>query len=306
MSMQFINFILAFFLNLFNPRQSPPLTPVVLASPSPTPAPTPLPALALPEAAASLQAGTPKPAPSLPVLQGPPDTGLATATVKTEKGDFRATILSIDLSSSRMITDVSSDSDCSNDCPTLSLADFVSKNGGFAGVNGTYFCPATYPDCESKKNSFDFPVYVSRLSKWSQADKLGWSNRRAIVYTDGGGAHYLNNSSGFGGGLTAGIINYPGLVDGSNVQIDDNQSGLSDKQRAVGTKVGIGIRNSNTIIIVIASSVNMQQFAYVFKSLGATGALNLDTGSSTALHYNGRYIFGPGRALPNAIIFARK
>jgi len=260
-------------------------------SPIPTPSPTP----------------TPKPSPTIPpVIQGPPGAGITTATVKTDKGNFRATILSLDMTGTRMLTDVSSDSDCSDNCPVLSLAEFVAKNGGFAGVNGTYFCPATYPDCQSKKNTFDFPVYISRLSKWSQADKLGWSNRRAIVYTDGGGAHYLNNSSGFGGGLTAGIINYPGLVDGGNVQIDDNQSGLSDKQRAVSTKVGIGVIDTNRLLVVIAPSVNMQQFAYIFKALGATGALNLDTGGSTTLYYTGRYVFGPGRALPNAIIFARK
>lgn len=301
MSMQIISYLLAFFLNLFNPPPTPSPTPIIVAMPSPTP--TPLPALATPKA---LPTGTPKPTPSLPVIQGPPGAGLTTATVSTEKGAFRATILSIDLSTSRMITDVSSDSDCSDNCPALSLADFVAHNGGFAGVNGTYFCPSTYPDCQSKKNAFDFPVYITRLSKWSQADKLGWNERRAIVYADGGGAHYLNNSSGFGGGLSAGIINYPGLLDGGNVQIDDNQSGLSDKQRTVGTKVGIGVVDSNHILVVIAPSVNMQQFAYVFKALGAKGALNLDTGGSTALHYNGRYINGPGRSLPNAIIFARK
>jgi exopolysaccharide biosynthesis protein len=50
----------------------------------------------------------------------------------------------------------------------------------------------------------------------------------------------------------------------------------------------------------------MQEFAYVFKSLGATGALNLDTGGSTALYYGGRYVYGPGRDIPNAIIFATK
>lgn len=308
--MQIISYLLAFFLNLFNPPPTPSPAPIVIVTPSPsptpTPTPTPLPALATPKA---LPAGTPPPKPtpsSLPVIQGPPGAGLTTATVSTEKGAFRATILSIDLSSSRMITDVSSDSDCSDNCPVLSLADFVAHNGGFAGVNGTYFCPGTYPDCQSKKNTFDFPVYITRLSKWSQADKLGWNERRAIVYTDGSGAHYLNNSSGFGGGLSAGIINYPGLLDGGNVQIDDNQSGLSDKQRAVGTKVGIGVVDSNHVLIIIAPSVNMQQFAYVFKALGVKGALNLDTGGSTALHYNGRYIYGPGRSLPNAIIFARK
>ncbi len=115
----------------------------------------------------------------------------------------------------------------------------------------------------------------------------------------------MQNSSGFGGGLTAGIVNYPGLVSGGVVQIDDNQSGLSDKQKAVGTKVGIGLRDSKNVMIVVASSVNMQQFAYIFKALGAQGALNLDTGGSTALYYNGKYLSGPGRALPNAIIFAR-
>jgi exopolysaccharide biosynthesis protein len=59
-------------------------------------------------------------------------------------------------------------------------------------------------------------------------------------------------------------------------------------------------------MVVAAQSVTMQQFAYVFKSLGATGALNLDHGGSTALYYGGRYIYGPGRAIPNAIIFATK
>jgi exopolysaccharide biosynthesis protein len=188
----------------------------------------------------------------------------------------------------------------------MPLANYVARSGGFAGINGTYFCPATYPDCASKTDSYDFPVYNSRLNKWINSDKLGWAERRAILYTDGSGAHYQNNSAGFGGGLNAGIINYPGLVDGGNVQIDDSQSGLSEKQRAKGTKVGIGLRNANTVMVVIASNVNMLEFAHVFKSLGATGALNLDTGGSTAGIYNGKYIFGPGRNLPNAIIFARK
>jgi exopolysaccharide biosynthesis protein len=80
---------------------------------------------------------------------------------------------------------------------------------------------------------------------------------------------------------------------------------LSDKQKAKGTKVGIGVRGSRNIMVVVANNINMQEFAYVFKSLGADGALNLDTGGSIALYSNGRYIFGPGRSIPNAVIFAR-
>lgn len=251
------------------------------------------------------KAPTPKPTANSPSYSGSIGTGYSKLSVATEKGTFTAYILSVDLGSAKIVTDTVSDNDCSDNCPVANLASIVAKNGGYAGVNGTYFCPATYAECSGKSNSFDFPVYNTRLNKWINGGNLFWDSR-SIFYTDGGGAHYLQNANSFGGGLTAGIVNYPGLVDNGQVQIDDNQSGLSDKQRAVGTKVGIGLKSSNSVLVVIATNVNMQQFAYVFKALGATGALNLDTGGSTALFYNGSYILGPGRDLPNAIIFAHR
>lgn len=240
-----------------------------------------------------------------PPYTGALGSGYSKISVATEKGTFTVYALSVDLGGARVITDTANDGDCGNGCATLALSGFVSRNGGYAGVNGTYFCPSAYPECSSKTNSFDFPVYNTRLGKWINAGNLFW-NSRAIVYFDGSGAHYLQNASGFGGAVTAGIVNYPGLLDGGNVQVDDNQSGLSDKQKAKGTKVGIGIKNSSNVIVAIALNVNMQEFAYVFKAIGATGALNLDTGGSTALYYNGKYILGPGREIPNAIIFAPK
>lgn len=297
-----INIITTFFLWLrmlfFGtvPTIVPTITPAPTATIIPTIVPTSTPSPTL--------TPTPKPpTPTMPAISGPVGTGLTYGNISTEKGLFAAHVLAVDLNSAKMITDTANNDNCSDNCPTKSLKDYVSQNGGYAGINGTYFCPNTYPDCASKKDSYDFPVYNSRLSKWLNSDKLGWNERRAIVYTDGSGAHYQNNSAGFGGGLNAGIINYPGLLDNGNIQVDDNQSGLSDKQRAKGTKVGIGIRDEKHIIVVVAYNVNMQEFAYVFKSLGTKGALNLDTGGSTALYYNGRYILGPGRNLPNAIVF---
>ena len=282
--------LVVFFWPTVSPSQTPTPTatgtPKQIATPEPTPAKT----------------GTPKP--SVAPVSGPPGAGYNTITVATEKGNFSASVLSIDLNSVRMITDTGNDSDCSDNCTVLSLADYVARNGGFAGVNGTYFCPPEYPECAGKKNTFDFSVYNTRLSKWINQGMLSWGSR-AIFYTDGSGAHYQQNASGFGGGLTAGIVNYPGLVSGGQVQIDDNQSGLSDKQKSVGIKVGIGVRGTKNVMIVIGRNVNMQQFAYIFKALGADGALNLDDGGSTALYYNGAYKAGPGRALPNAVIFAR-
>ncbi|KKT32311.1 MAG: hypothetical protein UW21_C0027G0013, partial [Candidatus Woesebacteria bacterium GW2011_GWB1_44_11b] len=91
---------------------------------------------------------SPKPT-SVPV-SGPPGAGYSSITVHTEKGDFSASVLSIDLNSAKMVTDTGNDSDCSDNCTVMPLADYVTRNGGFAGVNGTYFCPAEYPECASK------------------------------------------------------------------------------------------------------------------------------------------------------------
>lgn len=280
------------------------IAPSELSTVSPTNTPTPTIAATLPPTPVPTPTLPPTPKPTDQPVSGPPGAGYSSITVATEKGNFSASVLSIDLNSARMITDTGNDGDCGTNCTALSLQDFVNRNAGFAGVNGTYFCPATYPECSSKTDSFDFPVYNTRLNHWINGGNLFW-NSRSIFYTDGSGAHYMQNANSFSGSVLAGIVNYPGLVNGGTVQIDDNQSGLSDKQKAVGTKVGIGMRDSKNIMIVVARNVNMQQFAYVFKALGATGALNLDTGGSTALFYNGKYIIGPGRNIPNAIIFAR-
>lgn len=283
------------------PANSPPME---TQTPTPSPTVTPMPSVTRSPSPTSTVQPTASPKPTQAPVSGPPGSGYSSITVATAKGNFSASVLSLDLNSARVITDTMNDSDCLDNCPATTLADFVNRNGGFAGVNGTYFCPESYPECSSKKNSFDFPVYNSRLSRWINGGNLFWDSR-SMIYFDGAGAHYKQNAKDFGGGLTAGIVNHPGLLDGGTVQIDDNQSGLSDKQRAVGTRVGIGIRGGKNVMVVIARNVNMQQFAHVFKSLGADSALNLDTGGSTALYFNGRYMAGPGRNIPNAIIFAR-
>ena len=267
------------------PTLSP--SPIPPSSPSPTPTKKPAPTIA-----------TPKP------VTGPPGTGYSRITVATERGNFTASVLSLDLAGVKIITDTANDSECGSGCAVMALGDFVSRNGGFAGVNGTYFCPSTYGECSSKSNSFDFPVYNSRLGRWINGGNLFWDSR-SMIYFDGSGVYYKQNAKDFGGGLSAGIVNHPGLLDGGNVQIDDSQSGLSEKQKAKGTKVGIGIRGDKSLMVVIAQNVTMQELAYVFKALGANGALNLDSGGSVALYYDGKYLTGPGRNIPNAIVFAR-
>ena len=58
--------------------------------------------------------------------------------------------------------------------------------------------------------------------------------------------------------------------------------------------------------IGVVHNATVAEVAHVLKTLGLDGALNLDSGGSTALWYNGRYIDGPGRNIPDAILFLRK
>lgn len=278
---------------------SPNITPDPSSSPSSTDTPV-LISITISTLTPSPSAITPKA--TTPVLQNAPSgTGYSRINIETERGVFSIGLVSVDMTQAKMITDTANENDCGDSCPTSNLADFITRNGGFAGIHGTYFCPATYAECSTKKDSFDFPVYNSRLNKWINGGNLFW-NDRSIIYYDGSGMHFLRDAKSFGGGLSAGIVNSPGLLDGGNIIVQDFP--LSDKQKAKGAKSGIGLRGTVTYL-VSASNVDMYDLAAIFKKLGCSSALNLDGGGSTALWFGG-YKAGPGRNIPNAIIFSSK
>ena len=58
--------------------------------------------------------------------------------------------------------------------------------------------------------------------------------------------------------------------------------------------------------LVIASSASVQNLAAIFETLGAEYAMNLDGGGTAAMYYDGEYKVGPGRLLPNAILFINR
>ncbi|MBI1919274.1 phosphodiester glycosidase family protein [Candidatus Microgenomates bacterium] len=52
-------------------------------------------------------------------------------------------------------------------------------------------------------------------------------------------------------------------------------------------------------------NATMNESAHVLKAFGMDNALNLDEGGSTALWFGG-YKAGPGRNIPNAVLFIHK
>lgn len=257
------------------------------ASPSPTPSPTPTSQIEQKIESKLAPTPTPTPVPTAP------------AGSSTSSGS-NYTVATFDIGSTTIVTDSANDDDCSNNCPAKPLAQYISENGGRAGINGTYFCPPDYASCGGKINTYDFPVWNNRKKRWMRADTLFWNGRGMMVFRSGSVQFFPCAACvGAPSDITGGIVNYPSLLAGGNTVLDEGS--LTDNLRVTkGTRSGIGF-GSGKIFLVVARSANMGDMVNIFKALGATDALNLDGGGSSAL-FNGGYRAGPGRSLPNAVI----
>lgn len=251
------------------------------------------------ELAAKAAAG----APSTPAVESntPPGSGYSYQAVKTEIGTYNIGLVAADLNTTKVIIDTASDGDCSNDCPTLPLATYVSRSGAFAGINGSYFCPAEYPSCAGKTNSFD-TLLMNKNKVYFNSDNNVYSNVPVAVF-GAGYARFIGASSGWGRdtGVDGVIANQPLLLSGGNIAFG---GGSDPKQGSKGARSFVGNKGS-TVYIGVIYNVTVAEMPYVLKTLGLENALNLDSGGSTAL-WSGGYKAGPGRNIPNAILFVRR
>lgn len=235
------------------------------------------------------------------VSNNAPQNGFAFQRVSTETGEFSTALIGADLNSTKVIVDTASDQDCRDNCPVMPLGDFVSRNGAFAGINGSYFCPAAYPSCAGKTNSFDTLV-MNKNKYYFNSDNNVYSNVPVAIFGQGF-ARFIGQSSGWGRdtGVDGVIANQPLLLSGGNISF----GGSSDpKQGSRGTRSFVSNKGSIVYIGVIYNTT-VAEMAYVLKALGMENALNLDSGGSTALWYGG-YKAGPGRNIPNAILFVKR
>jgi len=224
-----------------------------------------------------------------------PGSGFSQQKVSTGNGDFLVSIIAADLNSTRVIVDTASDSDCRDNCPALPLATYVARNGAFAGINGSYFCPPDYPSCAGKVNSFD-TLLMNKNKVYFNSDNNVYSNV-PLVYFTGNTMGVRGRSSDWGRdtGVDSVIAMQILLVSGGN---PTSAGGGKAVRTFIGTK-------GSMVYIGIVHGASFSDAGVVLKTMGIDNALNLDQGGSTALWY-GSYKAGPGRNLPNAVVLVRK
>lgn len=238
---------------------------------------------------------------NIPIQNTPPGKGYSNQQVSTEVGNFLVNMVAADYSSTKVIVDTASAGDCHNDCPVLSLASYISRNGAFAGVNGSYFCPAAYPNCVGKTNTFD-TLLMNKNKTYFNSDNNVYSSNPAVIF-GGSFIRFVSAASQWGRDTSVDsvISNYPLLVSDSNISFggDDDSKKSSKGNRSFVAQKG------NTVYIGVVHNATVADSARVMKALGMENALNLDSGGSTAL-WSGGYKVGPGRDIPNAILFVVK
>ncbi len=238
---------------------------------------------------------------NVPINNAAPGSGYSRQKVHTDFGDFLVDIVAADLGSTRVIVDSASDQDCSNNCPVLSLGDYAGRSGAFAGVNGTYFCPAEYPSCAGKTNSFDTLIMNKNKQYINSANNV-YSSVPAVIF-QGTSVRYVGQALEWGRdtGVDGVLSNQPLLVaNGSVVFGGDDEV----KRATAGSRSFVGSTGS-MVYIGVVHNVNAAQMARVLHAMGIQNALNLDSGGSVAL-WSGGYKVGPGRNIPNGILFVRK
>ena len=231
----------------------------------------------------------------------PPGSGFSRQKVSIDLGSYLVDIISADLSSTKVIVDTASDGTCTNDCPVLSLGDYASRSGAYAGINGSYFCPASYPSCAGKTNSFD-TLLMNKNKTYFNSDNNVYSSVPVAAFGSGW-ARFMGRSSDWGRdtGVDGVIANQPLLVSGGNVAFGGDGD---PKKGSKGSRSFVGASGS-IVYIGVVHNATVAEVAHVLKAMGIQDALNLDSGGSTAL-WNGGYKVGPGRNIPNAILFVKK
>ncbi len=266
-----------------------------------TPTPTPKISTSPKPSGSSSPSTAPVPVSSLNSMPG---IGYSSGSVNTPVGTFVLSCIGTP-KGTRVITDSANDNDCTNDCPVLPLDQFATRNGGFAAMNGMYFCPADYPACSDKKNSFDTLFFNSRLKKYINSANNVYSTLPFLVINGDGSPRFIGRTLEWGRdtGIQAGTAGNPMLVQGGNISVVEGN--LDSKQRTVKSNRGAFVEAGANIYLCITRGATVPDSAQVYKTLGVNNAINIDGGGSSALWINGSYKYGPGRQIPTAIIFAR-
>lgn len=182
----------------------------------------------------------------------------------------------------------------------MSVGNYASRSGAYAAINGSYFCPASYPSCSDKKNSFD-TLLMNKNKTYFNSDNNVYSTVPAVIFSSQ--SRFVSQSLEWGRDTSVdGVIANQPLLTHNGQLLFGGDSDAKKTSKANRSFVG---SSGNKVFMGVVYSASVAEAAKVLHTLGIQNSLNLDSGGSTAFWVGG-YKAGPGRDVPNAVLFVKR
>lgn len=240
-------------------------------------------------------------------------------TITVQGTKYEINIVTIDLANPKLTvatyTGTNKDNCYNKPCNVKPLKTYVDEGKAFAAINGAYFCPKDYAQCAGMAGAYYWMFYNARNKSLVNLYQNQFNSGPLITFDSKKQWHFYRSAKTFpgvdalrmvdGAELTAAFSNGPAFIDdGSYVLTDSEIDKLDNKSRYTKTnRGGFGMKGSKAYL-VIAKKATVPDLGLIMKALGMRYAINLDGGGSSALWYRGGYRVGPGRDLPNSIVFS--
>lgn len=230
----------------------------------------------------------------------------------TTRGKFTVQVVAASLKNPklRVATLTNTVTDCKDNCPVAPLLKYVQRLNGFAGINGTYFCPLDYATCRNQDGSYFWMVYNSIRHVFINIHQNKFNRGPLVALDTENHWHFYREAKDWPGlvafqqqydtKLTALISNGPALVVDKKVVVKASE--LDAKQLTVkSNRSALGFKGVN-IYFIVGSGATVLDMGAIAAAFGMEYAINLDGGGSSALVFDNQYHVGPGRNIPNAIV----
>lgn len=184
------------------------------------------------------------------------------------------------------------------------LREMLIDNNAVSGINGIFFCPKDYRECNWK----DYTIN-ERFVNWQDLSFYSDTWERAVFAWDKDMNPFIFMTNRVNkykrGEIFEWMWNFPLLLwNGNNTLPYYNKIGLLDKKMLSPSQRHFICSNkdSNTILIGRSSSTSLLNIPEVLKKIWCYNALNLDAGQSSHFIYNGWSIADGSRDIIDAFV----
>jgi len=158
------------------------------------------------------------------------------------------------------------------------------------------------PDVPIPDDGYVVFVSNSRVNKWTDgmfpvggtvSYKVTFADHRDLPYPNTQDWESIRHAIGCG----------PRLVTAGSVTVNPQAEGYTEAKQTTlsANRSGVGVTSDNIVMLVTCTSLTPQEFGEAMADLGSWNAMQMDSGASSCLWYDGEYLTSPGREISNGL-----